>query len=86
MNIKEALIELRAGKAIKRIGEDKIYFILRSACFDDYVIDDCEVEEFDKGKLLGSYLGTMHFSEEDVFAEDWIVYTRPRDLAPGETV
>ena len=86
MNIKEALIALQEGKAVKRIGEDKVYYIMQSPCFDGYVIDCCAVEEFDKSFLMGSMIGTKHFREEDIFAEDWIIYTRPRDLAPGEVV
>ncbi len=84
MDIKEALLELQAGKAIKRVGEDKVYFLMLSPCFEGHLIEDCTVQEFDRGEFCGSVMGTMHFSEEDIFAEDWIVYTRPRDLALGE--
>lgn len=83
MKIQEALIELRTGKAIKRIGEDKVYYIMCSPCFEGYLIDDLEVSQFDAGEFCGSVIGTMHFSEEDVLAEDWIVYTRPRDIDGG---
>jgi hypothetical protein len=86
MNIKEALIELQAGKAIKRIGAKEVYYCLASPCFEGHLIDEVDVTDFDSGKLCSTYLGTTYFSEEDVFAEDWIVYTRPRDLAPDEAV
>ena len=86
MKMTEALMALHEGKAIKRIGEDKVYFIVQSPNFEGYLINDHSVEEFDSGRLHGCVLGTMHFTEEDIFAEDWIIYTRPRDLAPGEVV
>lgn len=84
MNMKEALIELGEGKAIKRIGGDKVYYIVTSPCFEGYLIDDVAVEEFDSGRFRGCVMGTMEFSEEDIFAEDWIVYTRPRDMTESE--
>lgn len=84
MDIREALFKLQQGHAIKRISQDKVYYVMRSPNFEGYAIDDLTVEEFDKGEFCGAFFGTKHFSEEDIFAEDWIVYTRPRDMTESE--
>lgn len=83
MDIFQAFKALDEGKAVKRLADQDVYFQIQSPSFKDRCIENMSAEKFDKGELLGSIIGNMHFTREEIVATDWIVYQRPSERYEG---
>lgn len=81
MNLQEALIEVKNGKAICRpglecCGDLIIIFLVEFPVMKKSIIDSLNESEFAEKNVENHCLDAYKFSLEDVEATDWRIYER----------
>lgn len=79
MNIFEAFLELDKGKAIKRKNDYEVIFQIYSSFFNRKMMQCMPKQDFDNGNWQSSYSTTHQFCREDIEADDWEIYERPKE-------